>query len=107
MIATRSCYAQPNADRIRAYHERVRDLPDYDHLAHAGRVAAGVRRQGELVRLPIPRHRALTVYKEPSCQPTSLTCAPACAPTEKVPTSVGSAIASDTNSRAAVSRSTK
>jgi hypothetical protein len=64
MIATRSCYAPDNAARIRDYDERLRHDSDYHHLSHAGRVARGVRLQGELVRLPIPRHRALVVIPQ-------------------------------------------
>jgi hypothetical protein len=61
MIATRSCLAPTNAERVRIYRERVTLQPDFNHLADAGRIARGVRRQAEIHRLPIPRHRALVV----------------------------------------------
>jgi hypothetical protein len=61
VIATRSCRAPDNATRVREYDERLRHQPDHSYLAHAGRVARGVKLQGELIRLPIPRHRALVV----------------------------------------------
>jgi hypothetical protein len=44
---------------VRDYDDRIRNRADFDHQIHASRVARGVRRQGELVRLPIPKHRAL------------------------------------------------
>jgi hypothetical protein len=59
MIATRSCRSPNNAERVREYDERLRHQTDHSYLAHAGRVARGVQLQGQLVRLPIPRHRAL------------------------------------------------
>jgi hypothetical protein len=64
VIATRSCRAPNNAERVREYDERLRRESAYHHLTHAGRVARGVKLQGELVRLPIPRHRALVVIPQ-------------------------------------------
>lgn len=58
-MITASCRAPTNTERVRDYHERVLGRPNFDHQIHASRVAKGVRRQGELVRMPIPRHRAL------------------------------------------------
>ncbi len=108
MIATRSCRAPDNAERVRLYRERVTHQRDYHYLSEAGRIASGVRLQGELVRLPVPRHRALVPYQEPQpCQPMSLICATDNAPSEKTPISDGCAIRSASSSRAADSRSSK
>jgi hypothetical protein len=60
-MISRSCAVKSNPERVREYDERLRHQPDHSYLAHAGRVARGVKLQGELIRLPIPRHRALVV----------------------------------------------
>jgi hypothetical protein len=66
MIAARTCHAPSNRERVDDYLDRVKHRADFDHLIHASRVAKGVRVQGELVRLPIPRHRALTIWEPKS-----------------------------------------
>ena len=64
MIATRSCHSPNNAERVRVYRERVTQSADFNHLVDASRIARGVRAQAELVRLPVPRHRALVVVSK-------------------------------------------
>ena len=58
MIA-RSCIVPTNRERVRDYLDRVKHRADFDHLIHASRVARGVRKQTELLQIPIPKHRAL------------------------------------------------
>jgi hypothetical protein len=64
MIASRSCYSPNNDERVRAYNERLHAQHDHSYLVHAGRVASGVRTQAELIRLPIPKHRALVAVSK-------------------------------------------
>lgn len=58
MIA-RSCVVPTNRERIADYMDRVKHRADFNMLIHASRVARGVRKQTELLQLPIPKHRAL------------------------------------------------
>lgn len=59
MIAVRTCYAPTNRERVADYLDRVKHRADYDNQIHASRIARGVRTQAKLLRMPIPRHRAL------------------------------------------------
>jgi hypothetical protein len=63
LIATRSCQPIDNDERVRQYDDRVRKQPGFHPREYAWRIAAGVRDKGEIIRFPIPRHRALVVIE--------------------------------------------
>lgn len=47
--------------RIANWQDKPRARDDHEYLAHAGRVAAGVKWQHEFRNRPVPRYRAIAV----------------------------------------------
>jgi hypothetical protein len=60
-ILTRATHEPSKRDRLIDYSTRLIDTPDFDHLYHGARIERGRKVQDNIVRLPIPRHRALIV----------------------------------------------
>jgi hypothetical protein len=52
-----------NEDSVVGYRTQLPKTPDYDPLEHNRRVVAGVTWLAEFRARPIPRHRALVLYK--------------------------------------------
>lgn len=60
-ILTRSAHEPTKRDRLVDYSERLIRSVDFDHLYHGARIERGRKVQDNIVHLPIPWHRALTV----------------------------------------------